>query len=159
MECEDSVSGKVWEAVQRMSVSALRYAERYYVRDPSVVAGSLEDAAEAMLRVNRGNLERVRNLDAYLLRAFTRKIKRHVAREIKLVGIEYAEQIPDPSDDVFRRLFAHELIAMMDDSTRLLFERWVAGYSWAEIGRELGIDPHLAEQHFYLGLRNLHDIV
>jgi hypothetical protein len=155
--CEDSVGRKVWEAVQRMSVSALRYAQRNYVRDSSVVAGSLEDAAEAVLRVNRGKLERVRNLDAYLLRAFARKIKRHVARESKLVGIEYAEQIPAPGDHIFRRLLVTELIAMMDDGMRLLFERWIQGYSWGEIGRDLGIDPHVAEQQFYLGLRNLRE--
>jgi hypothetical protein len=68
-----------------MSVSALRYAQRNHVCDSSVVAGGLEDAAEAVLRVNGGKLERIRNLDAYLFRAFARKIKRHVARESKLV--------------------------------------------------------------------------
>jgi len=159
MEWEDSVARKVWESVQRTSISALRYAERHYVGDSSLVAQSLEDAAESVLRANRGKLERVRNLDAYLLRAFTRKIKRHLARESKLVGIEYAEQISAPGDHIFRGLLVHELIAMMDDSTRPRFERWVEGYSWGEIGRELGIDPHLAEQQFYLGLQNLRDKV
>jgi hypothetical protein len=152
---EDSVGRKVWEAVERMSVSALRYAQRNHVCDSSVVAGGLEDAAEAVLRVNSGKLERIRNLDAYLFRAFARKIKRHVARESKLVGIEYAEQIPGPEDHIFRRLLVTELIAMMDDGMKLLFERWMEGSSWGEIGRDLGIDPHLAEQQFYLGLRNL----
>src|SRR5579862_9458631 len=100
MECEDSVRQKLWEAVQRMWIAALRYAERRHVRDSSVVAEKLEDAAEAVLRATRGKLEGVRNLDAYLFRAFARKIKRHVAREklVSIVGIEYVEQLPAQSD-------------------------------------------------------------
>src|SRR5437867_171864 len=92
---EDSEIGRRFrEAVQRLSVSALRYTR--YVRDPSVVAECLEAAAGSVLKACRGKLERVQNLDAYLLRAFAHKIGRHIASERKLVRIEYAEQIAAP---------------------------------------------------------------
>jgi DNA-directed RNA polymerase specialized sigma24 family protein len=100
-------------------------------------------------------LESVRNLDAYVFRAFAREIRRHVATESKLVGIEYAGQISDPGDHALHGLLIRELKAMMDDNSRLLFERRLAGYSWDEIGRDLGIDAHAAEQRFYRGLRKL----
>src|SRR5260370_23214761 len=70
MMCGDSQLGQqIWEAVRRTWASALRYAQRS-VRDPSVAAECLEDAAAAVLRANREKLDGVRNLDAYLLRAF-----------------------------------------------------------------------------------------
>jgi DNA-directed RNA polymerase specialized sigma24 family protein len=153
---EDSPLGqKIWEAVRRTWVSALRYAQRS-VRDPAVVADCLEDAAASVLRANRENLERIQNLDAYLLRAFAREIARHVARESRLVGMEYAEQIAAPSHpDTFSEVLAKELIAMMNPRMRMLFERRAEGYSWDEIGRDLRIDPHIAKQQFSFGLRTL----
>jgi DNA-directed RNA polymerase specialized sigma24 family protein len=153
---EDSQLGqKVWEAVRRTWASALRYAP---VRDPSVVAECLEDAGAAVLRANREKLEQIRNLDAYLLRAFARKITSHVARESRLVGIEYAEEVAAAGDqDPFFRVLAKELVAMMNPRMRMLSERWVQGYSWDEIGRDLGIDPQIAKQQFYIGLRNLRE--
>jgi hypothetical protein len=153
---EDSQLGqKVWEAVRRTWDSALRYAQRF-VSDPSVVADCLEDAAAAVLRAKPEKLERVRNLDAYLLRAFAHRIARHVARESRLVGIEYAEQIAAQGDqDTFCEVLAKELVAMMDPRMRMLFERRAAGYSWDEIGRDLVIDPHIAKQQFSFGLRTL----
>ena len=102
----------------------------------------MEDAAASVLRANRENLERVRNLDAYLLRAFAREIARHVARESRLVGMEYAEQIAAPShQDTFSEVLAKELIAMMNPRMRMLFERRAEGYSWDEIGRDWGLTP------------------
>ena len=70
--------------------------------------------------------------------------------------MEYAEQIAAPShQDTFSEVLAKELLAMMNPRMRMLFERRAEGYSWDEIGRDLGIDPHIAKQQFSFGLRTL----
>src|SRR6185312_17467753 len=81
-----AITPPVLSAAEEISRRAIRHAERESI-DPAVAANLLEEAAAAVsraLRARRDNEAPVRNLEAYLFRAFLRRLNKTKKRQLRL---------------------------------------------------------------------------
>jgi hypothetical protein len=81
-----AITPQVLSAAEEISRRAIRHAERLSV-DPAVAVTLLEEAAAAVsraLRFGSGNEAPVRDLEAYLFRAFLRRLNRTKKRQLRL---------------------------------------------------------------------------
>lgn len=156
-----AIEAEVLSVAQEIASRILHHAERMLV-DPAVATSLLEEAAVAVSRVLRSKTDgqsTIRDLHAYLFRAFMRRLNRIRRREMRLVtsssgNLGESEQF-DPSSELEMRILVNELLTRSDGFTRDMFYRRVVGFSWKEIGAAYGISAHAAESRFSQALRRL----
>jgi DNA-directed RNA polymerase specialized sigma24 family protein len=155
------IAPEVMAAADQISGKALHFAEKA-VGDPALALSLLEESAAVVSRVlaqNRNGNPEIRNLEAYLFRAFLRLVNRVRQREALL--IEKLPTKPDQSSGshsarkVELEILVDEILTRSDALTREMFYRRVEGYSWKEIGTAYGISAHAAEARFSHALRKL----
>jgi RNA polymerase sigma factor (sigma-70 family) len=149
------ISPAIGSVAAKIGPRALAYAETL-IGDPALAINYLEEAAAAVSaaieqkRVSGGPA--VRNLAAYLFRTFIRMVDDAKRKNIVLEKSlhEYGD-IQAFSDDEVRaetRLLLNEVMRTCDRVSRDLIVRYLEGFSWKEIGKQLGISPHAAEVRF-----------
>ncbi len=156
-----AIEPEVLSVAQEIASRILRHAERMLV-DPAVATSLLEEAAVAVCRVlrrNAGGQSTIRDLHAYLFRAFMRRLNRVKRREMRLVAsssgnLGESKQF-DPSRELEMRILVNELLTRCDGVTRDMFYRRVVGFSWKEIGATYRISAHAAESRFSQALQRL----
>ena len=156
-----TIEPEVLCVAQEIADRVFQHAERMLL-DPAVSTSLLEEAAVAVSRVLRRKAvgqNRIRDLRAYLFRAFIRRLNRTKRREMRLVASSSgnpgeSEQF-DPSRELEMRILVDELLTRCDGVTRDMFYRRIAGFSWKEIGDAYGISAHAAESRFSQALRRL----
>jgi DNA-directed RNA polymerase specialized sigma24 family protein len=144
------------QALGRVMAYAVRYAKAH-LRDPAAAENCVEEVAQAVERALEPGFERIKNLDAYLFKALVRRIGKHAARESKLVALECAGSLGTSCEEIFHNAQMRELLGLMDDRTRFMFEQRLQGYKWKEIGSALRISAHIAEQQYQQGLKKLRE--
>lgn len=148
-----AITPPVLSAAEEISRRAIRHAERVFI-DPAVAANLLEEAAAAVsraLRARHGNEAPVRNLEAYLFRAFLRRLNQTKKRQLRLdeaIGFLGSAKTWDPRRSVEMKILLDEFLMKCDPEMRDVLYRRIAGSSWKEIGWVYQISSHAAESKF-----------
>jgi DNA-directed RNA polymerase specialized sigma24 family protein len=149
-----AITPPVLSAAEEISRRAIRHAERVSI-DPAVAANLLEEAAAAVSRAlgaRRGNEAPVRNLEAYLFRAFLRRLNKTKKRQLRLDdAIDFLGSTPktsDPRSEIEMKILVDEFLTKCDPEMRDVLYRRIAGASWKEIGWVYQISSHAAESKF-----------
>ena len=161
------------ERGQPLDAEVLGAAERIWARvvvltrsglhDVSRSAEILEATAAAVSRAlrRRSAEPAVRDIDAYLLYAFIRRLHKIAAKESRLQSGHSSEILasfaartgPQPSE-VDAEIQLRELLSYMDFRTRGMFALRCEGYSWKQIAEQLDFKSgHSAEVQFSKGLQ------
>jgi DNA-directed RNA polymerase specialized sigma24 family protein len=156
-----SIAPEVMTVANEISGKALHYGEKA-VADPALALSLLEESAAAVSRVlaqNRNGNHKVKDLRAYLFRAFVRRINRERRREVLLrehLPIKFHDSIgSNVAEKLEFEILVNEILTRSDTVTRDMFYRRSEGYSWKEIGRAYGISAHSAESRFSHALSKL----
>jgi DNA-directed RNA polymerase specialized sigma24 family protein len=143
------IAPNVFEAAQHIAPKAIDYATKD-LGDPSVALTLLEEAAAAVSRTlhRKANTPaaEVRDLQAYLFRAFLRHVNAKKRKDLLLserLERGFREEIGE-SVDPDTKILVEELMSRCDPRTRAILFQRVQGYSWNEIGDSLGITGHAA---------------
>jgi DNA-directed RNA polymerase specialized sigma24 family protein len=140
----------VLRAAERIAGRAIEYATRE-LGDPAVAVTLLEKAADRVSRVlkNTPSFEvQLRDLDAYLFRAFLRNLNALRRNELRLAERihEASRNQASPSADLDLKIFLDELLARCEPVTKAVLISRAEGYSWEEIGRHFGMKADTARQ-------------
>lgn len=156
-----AITPQVLSAAEEIRRRAIRHAERVSI-DPAMAANLLEDAAAAVSRAlstRHGNEEAINNLEAYLFRAFLRRLNKMQKRQLHLdEAIGFLASTPktwDTRSAVEMKILLDEFLMKCDPEMRDVLYRRIAGYSWKEIGWAYRISSHAAESKFSQALRKV----
>ena len=161
------------ERGQPLDAEVLGAAERIWARvvvltrsrlhDVSRSAEILEATAAAVSRAlrRRSAEPAVRDIDAYLLYAFIRRLHKIAAKESRLESghsthmlAHFAARTGPQSSEVDAEIQLRELLSYMDFRTRGMFALRCEGYSWKQIAERLDFKSgHSAEVQFNKGSR------
>jgi hypothetical protein len=156
------------ERGQPLDAEVLGAAERIWARvvvltrsglhDVSRSAEILEATAAAVSRAlrRRSAEPAVRDIDAYLLYAFIRRLHKIAAKESRLESghsthmlAHFAARTGPQSSEVDAEIQLRELLSYMDFRTRGMFALRCEGYSWKQIAEQLDFKSgHSAEVQF-----------
>jgi DNA-directed RNA polymerase specialized sigma24 family protein len=145
----------VLKAAEDIGRRALRHAGRQLI-DPAVAANLLEEAAATVSRAMSAPAMRQRpilDLHSYLFRAFLRRLNKRHKRELYLAESlrTHGQAVPnsvDPRPSIENEILIDEFLMHCDPTTRDMFWRRIAGFSWREIGWSYRISTHAAESRF-----------
>lgn len=147
-----AIDPAVLDAAEKLGPKVVEYGERL-VGDPAVVANLLEESAAAVTRVLRtqpqGNGTPIRDLRAYLFKAFIRRVTR-VGRRRSASANSPRPPAMDVSaaEHLDRKILIEEFLRRCDPVICEMFYRRIEGFSWKEIGKKHGISAHAAESRF-----------
>jgi len=161
------------ERGQPLDAEVLRAAERIWARvvvltrsrlhDVSRSAEILEATAAAVSRAlrRRPAESAVRDIDAYLLYAFIRRLHKIAAKESRLQSghsphmlAYFAARTGPQVSESDAEIQLRELLSYMDFRTRRMFALRCEGYSWKQIAEQLDFKSgHSAEVQFNKGSR------
>ncbi len=150
----------VLSVAQEISRQALAYAEKI-LGDPAVVLNLFEEAAaavsEAVEPKKAAAKPPVRDLRAYLFRAFVRRISREKRREVALSNevkwLQEWNRTTRSSAGLDMKVLLDEVMAACDKVTQEIALRRLEGFSWNEIGDRHGISAHAARLRFSKALK------
>ena len=124
----------------------------------------MEEAAAAVsLAIDRkkhGGQQRVRDLRAYLFRAFLRRVNRAKKRQllvenaVRLLSASSSNST-DPLAELELKIFIDEFLTDGDSVARDMFYRRTQDLSWRDIGSSYGISGHAAESRFSQAIHRL----
>jgi DNA-directed RNA polymerase specialized sigma24 family protein len=156
-----AITPSVLSAAEEISRRALRHAERLSI-DPAVVANLLEEAAAAVsraLNARHRNEAPIENLEAYLFRAFLRRLNKTQKRQSRLdeaIALSaFSQKTPGTSSAVEMKIVLDEFLMQCDPEMRDVLYRRIAGASWKEIGQVYQISSHAAESKFSQAFRKV----
>lgn len=154
-----TIEPAVLDAAEEIGQRAVHYAEKL-IGDPALATNLLEESAAAVSRVLRSqqahNDLHVRDLRAYLFRAFIRRVNKLRRRQLAV-----ADRTPTPSRNSFvsgdleAKILIGEFLTRCDPVTRDMFYRRSQGFSWKEIGKVYGKSAHAAESRFSQALQRV----
>jgi RNA polymerase sigma factor (sigma-70 family) len=149
----------VLSVAQGISQQALPYAEKI-LGDPAVIQNLFEEAAaavsEAVETKKASGKPPIRDLRAYLFRAFARRITRERRREIALqneIVLKERNRPTSGTTEFARELLLDEVMAACDKVTQEIALRRLEGFSWDEIGDRYGTSAHAARLRFSKALQ------
>ena len=158
-----SISPLVLNAAEQIGRRAIRHAENLLI-DPAVATTLMEEAAAAVSRAidrkERGGQQPVRDLRAYLFRAFLRRVNKAKKRQLMVADALrlFAATLPnstDPLAELELKILVDELLTAGDPVARDMFYRRTQNFSWRNIGSSYGISGHAAESRFSQAIRRL----
>lgn len=155
--------GPVDTAVDRVAQNLWPQAQRYanvLLHDPVEGYSLLKRAVAAVSRVTADGNVHVKDLAAYLFQTYKRLVlaeleKRNGHRLRDLDAVDLSQPLGDEATRIDRQILIAELLSRMDTWTREVFEALALGYSFDEIGRAMGSNPHVVRNHFRLGVQRL----
>ncbi len=154
----------VLSVAQDIAPQAVCYAQKF-LADPCVAMNLLEEAAatvsEAVLAKQATELPPIRDLRAYLYRAFLRRVSAQRQAEIRLEeafedhfrlneGMSYEERLA-------ARLLLKQILCMCDRKTMWIVWERIEGRSWDEIAYDMGMSNHAARLHYSRVLREMRE--
>jgi len=159
------ISPPVHDAAEEIARRAILHAEKLHI-DPAVAANLLEEAAakvsRAIDRKRDCNEQPVRDLSAYLFRAFIRLINKAVKRQLLLADAVRmlsltSQNSTDPLAQLELKILVDELLTRGGPVASDMFYRHAEKFSWDEIGLSYGISGHAAESRFSQALRKIRE--
>jgi DNA-directed RNA polymerase specialized sigma24 family protein len=158
-----SISPFVLDAAEQIGRRAIRHAENLLI-DPAVATTLMEEAAAAVSRAidrkRHGDQQPVRDVRAYLFRAFIRRVNKAkrrqlmVAAAVRLFSAASHDSI-DPLAELELKILVDELLTAADPVVRDMFYRRSQDFSWRDIGLSYGISSHAAESRFSEAIHRL----
>ena len=157
------ISPLVIDAAEQIGRRAIKHAEKLQV-DPAIAANLLEEAAAAVTRaIDRKSdyaQDNVRDLRAYLFRAFIRRINKSLKRQLLVenaVRILYltSRNSTDPQAELEMKMLIDESLTRGGPVVRDMLYRRIEGLSWDDIGPFYGISAHAAESRFSQALKRI----
>jgi len=153
----------VLAAAEEIAPRAVQYGEKL-LRDSALATNLLEESAATVsraiaLKSNTGAAD-VRNLQAYIFRAFLRRVNRVRRKDPILANVTevtpstYANPV-DVSEEFELKVLVDELLTRCEPVIRDMFYRRMQGFSWKEIARVYGTSAHAAESRFSQALRRI----
>jgi hypothetical protein len=154
----------VLSVAQDIAPQAVSYAQKS-LADPCVAMNLLEEAAatvsEAVLAKQAAELPPIRDLRAYLYRAFLRRVSAQRQAEIPLEeafedhfrlneGMSFEETLE-------ARLLLKQILRMCDRKTRWIIWERIEGRSWDEIAYDMLMSNHAARLHYSRALREIRE--
>lgn len=156
------IDPSVLAAAEEIAPRAVLYGERLLC-DSALATTLLEEAAATVsraIKLKRDAGTQVQNLQAYIFRAFVRRVNK--ARRRDLLLSNHGALNPgvhcnpvDLGNDIEFKVLVNEFLARCDSVTRDMFYRRIQGFSWKEIARVHGISVHAAESKFSQALRRV----
>ena len=144
----------VLSAACRIAPKAIPYAERL-LGDPAVAVNLFEQAAASVseaIKTKQANGSVVRDLGAYLFRAYIRLVSEAKRRDAALQeALDAQAENQIWHRDLVRAeaaLLLDEIMGTCDRLTREVAFRRLEGLSWKEIGELYGLSGHAAEARF-----------
>ncbi len=156
----------VLSVVQEMAPQALAYAENF-IGDPCVAVNLLEEAAATVSEVVRAKetarIPPIRDMRAYLYRAFLRRVGEEERSEARLQeALEEDLRLGDATTDGARvetKLVLKQVLSMRDRKTRAIIWGRIEGRSWDEISYDVVMSNHAARLHYSKALRVIRDVL
>ena len=150
----------VLTVAQNIAPQALSYGEKI-LGDPAVALNLLEEASAAVseaVETRRASAKPpVRDIRAYLFRAYVRRISHERRREVVLnPEVELRQERNRPKRTCAEpevKLLVDEVMAACDKATQEIVLRRLEGFSWDEIGDRYGITAHAARIRFSKALK------
>jgi len=154
----------VLSVAQEMAPQALFYAENF-IGDPCVAMNLLEEAAatvsEAVRAKETARIPPIRNMRAYLYRAFLRRIGEEERNDARLQEALEADLRLDETMSVVARvetkLVLKQILGMCDRKTRAIIWGRIEGRSWDDISYDVVMSNHAARLHYSKALRAIRD--
>jgi DNA-directed RNA polymerase specialized sigma24 family protein len=144
----------VLEAAEGIYSRALEHGLKL-LGDPAVVTTALEEVAATVSRVTKGKdpPAQVRDLRAYMFRAFLRHVNHLKRKELAAVALSEAAHKSDPpwadpSREFDNKILLDECLAQCDFIAQDMAWRRMQGFSWEEVGKVHGLSAHAAEARF-----------
>jgi DNA-directed RNA polymerase specialized sigma24 family protein len=158
-----TIDPPVLAAAEEIAPRAVQYGERL-LRDPALATTLLEESAATVSRAIKlkgdAGPARVGNLQAYIFRAFVRRVNK--ARRKDLLLSNHCALNPgvhcnlmERGEDIELKVLVGEFLTRCDPVTRDMFYRRMQGFSWKEIARVYGISTHAAESKFSQALQSI----
>ena len=123
-----------------------------------MVTTALEEVAATVSQVLKGKdppgeLAHIRDLRAYMFRAFLRHVNHLKCKELAVVSLSEAGQMSeppwaDPLRELETKMLLDECLAQCDFIAQDMAWRRMQGFSWEEVGKIHGLSAHAAEARF-----------
>jgi len=147
---------------QEIAPQALSYGEKL-LGDPAVSLNLFEEAAAAVSEAAKKRAESgqapIRDLRAYLFRAFMRRIslerKKQVGSAIDSEQFDEQRTTTRQITSIEMTLLLDEVMAACDKVTQEIALRRLEGFSWSEIGPRYGMSAHAARVRYSKALQRL----
>jgi tetratricopeptide (TPR) repeat protein len=154
----------VFTVAQEIAPQALAYAENF-IGDPCVAMNLLEEAAATVSEVVRAKetarIPPIRDMRAYLYRAFLRRIGEEERSEVRLQkALEDDLRLGETMSIEARvetKLVLKQVLSMCDRKTRAIIWGRIEGRSWDEISYDVVMSNHAARLHYSKALRAIRD--
>ncbi len=154
----------VLSVAQEMAPQALSYAENF-IGDPCIAMNLLEEAAatvsEAVRAKETARIPPIRDMRAYLYRAFLRRIGEEERSETRLQeALEDDLRLGETMSVEARveaKLVLKQILSMCDRKTRAIIWGRIEGRSWDEISYDVVMSNHAARLHYSKALRAIRD--
>jgi tetratricopeptide (TPR) repeat protein len=154
----------VLSVAQEMAPQALAYAENF-IGDPCVAMNLLEEAAATVSKAVRvkesARILPIRDMRAYLYRAFLRRIGEEERSEARLQEALEDDLRLDETMSIEARvevkLVLKQILGMCDRKTRAIIWGRIEGRSWDEISYDVVMSNHAARLHYSKALRAIRD--
>lgn len=154
----------VLSAANEIAPKALSYAENF-VGDPCVAINLLEEAAatvsEAVRAKEAAQIPAIRDMRAYLYRAFLRRIAEERRNENRLQqAIEDAnglDETASPETRAVRKVNLKQILSMCDRKTREIVWGRIEGRSWDDIAYGCVMSNHAARVHFSKAVQKIRE--
>ena len=147
---------------QNIAPQAVSYAQKY-LADPCVAMNLLEEAAatvsQAVLAKQASHLPPIRDLRAYLYRAFLRRISAQRKTELQLddafechLCLKEAKSF---AEVLQARILLKQILRVCDRKTRWIVWGRIEGRSWDEIADDVVMSNRAARLHYSRSLREI----
>jgi len=144
-------AGELWSCAEHLAGDLLHDSVTGY--------RLLKQAVAAVSRLAPERRAQIRDLPAYLFQTYKRlvlaELEKQNARNTRQLDAADLLRLPIDADDIDRDILIQELVGRLDSWSRNVFEALLLGYSFVEIGRSLGRNPHVVRNRFRLAVRKL----
>ena len=144
-------AGDLWSCAEHLAYDLLHDSVAGY--------GLLKQAVAAVSRLAPERRALIRDLPAYLFQTYKRlvlaELEKQDARNTRQLDAADLQRLPIDAGDIDRDILIQELVGRMDPWSRDVFETLSLGYSFDEIGKALGRNPHVVRNRFRLAIRKL----
>jgi hypothetical protein len=166
MNCADRqgrpIEPSVLSAAQDIAPQAVSYAQKC-LADPCVAMNLLEEAAatvsQAFLAKQASNLPPIRDLRAYLCRAFLRRVSAQRKTELQLDDAFEdhlrLKEVKNFEEILEARLLLKQILHVCDRKTRWIVWERIEGRSWDEIAQDVVMSNRAARLHYSRSLREI----
>ncbi len=159
-----SVDPRVHELARRMWPWAFRHVERE-LHDGPRAAETLERVVIEVSARLRSEPEVGRNLNGYLITAFSHRVRRLRIRDNRLGFQGLARELeenhqlkgPDLTRELEWRLTLDLLLSLLPHEIRHTLHLRMLGFSWKELSGVLGISVKQAKTKYYYGLQKAYE--